>query len=671
MRFNRTALLASSILLAAIAAPLACGGGGSGGSTGTGATTTTTTTSSGTGGQGGDDLFDAGSDDIVSIAISPDSPTIEVLNGVAPAPTVFTAKGTTKAGAVVDLLNGSWEVDRLDLGSINASTGAFTASGLVGGTGKIKYSYGGSTGTTSATIKLHFTSEPQPIDPSIKGQFGTAGQADPAMSLLYPYDKTVFPRGLLGPTLQWNGGSAADTYYLHATSPTFEYEAWTAVPPPSRYDLPAEVWKKLTDSVSGPITFTLQRHDGSQAYLGVTRTFTIAPANLAGTIYFWEVNSGNVVRINPGDNAPQDFLQKPPGETCVACHSVSKNGSRLVASFKGGYSPWGTFDAATGASLYSSGLSSGFQAISPTGSHVLWRHWNDGDFNSTGYLSLSTATDATELLKLQPGGGAPSHPSWSGDGKKVAFSMRTNGNGLDFTQSSLWITDVDLAAPSFSNTHQIIPNDGARPTLTYPTFSPDSQWIAFERSTQARSRGAVSDVWLTSPDGATQFPLENSNGTGLLTGAEASSNYEPTFMPVAAGGYFWLVIVSERTYGNTLVDLNPQTRHKQLWVTAIDAVPTAGQDPSHPAFWLPGQALDNNNMRGEWALSPCKMIGQGCSAGFECCDGFCHDDGMGNLTCTNSGGGCSQIGEACKTAADCCDPSASCVNGFCADTIPH
>ncbi|MEO7331896.1 MAG: hypothetical protein ABI193_25190, partial [Minicystis sp.] len=351
MRQHRTALLACSILAAAVAAPLACGGGGSGGSTGASTTrAATTTTGSGMGGQGGQDLFDAGSDDVVSITITPENPTIEVVNGVLPAALVFTAKGITKGGASVDLANGSWDLDRLDLGAIDNTSGSFTASGLVGGVGKVKLTYGGTSGTTNATVKLHFTSEPQPIDPSIKGQFGQAGQADPAMALLYPYDKTVFPRGLIGPTIQWNGGSPADIYYLHATSSTFEYEAWTMVPPPSRYDLPAEIWKKLTDSVSGDITLSLQRHDGSQAYLGTTRTWTIAPANLAGTIYFWEVNSGNVVRINPGDNAPQDFLQKPPGETCVACHSVSKNGSRLVASFKGGYSPWGTFDAATGAS---------------------------------------------------------------------------------------------------------------------------------------------------------------------------------------------------------------------------------------------------------------------------------------------------------------------------------
>ena len=634
-------------------------------------TNTTTATTSGAGaggsGQGGSIFGDAGPDEVVSVAIEPADPIVEVVDGVLPPPLQLKAIGTTDKGTQVDL-SGTWAFDRFDVGSVDGS-GLFTATGLLGGTGTVEFtSQGGLKGTTSCTVKLHVTSDPEAVDPSIKGLFAGASQDDPALGLLYPYDKTVFPRGLTAPVLQWNGGGAADVYYLHATSTTFEYEAWGTVPPPSRYafpTMPTDVWKKLTDSTTGAITLDVQRYDGATAYKAKTQTWTIAPANLAGTIYYWEVNSGNVVRIKPGDTAPQDFLQKPAGVTCVACHSVSKDGSRMVASFHGGWSPWGTFEAATGASLFSSGTASGFEAISPNGSHVLWRHWNDGGFGSTGYLSLSTYDSTAELLQLDPGGGAPSHPAWSGDGAKIAFAVRTDGNGLDFTQSTLWITDVDLAVPSFANTKQIVVNDATRPTLTYPTFSPDSKWIGFERSTQARSRGAQAEIWLTSLDGTTQIPLDALNGVGYLAADQANATYEPTFMPVSVGGYFWIVVVSERTYGNTLVDTNPNSRHKQLWVAAIDADPKNGVDPSHPGFWLPGQGIDNNNLRGEWALSPCKKIGEDCSAGYECCDGFCHTDDAGTSVCEDNPGGCSHEGEACTTAADCCDPGATCTGGFC------
>jgi hypothetical protein len=659
------ASLSSIALLAA-----ACGGGGdgSGGSSSNGTSA---------GGAGGGGITTGGQHVVIAVEITPPTLTVEVLNGVVPAPETFTVKGVTSTGEQVDVA-GTWSYDRLDVGSIHATAGAFTATGLLGGVGTVTFTTdNGVSGTATATVKLHITHDPEGIDPTIKDAFDNATQVDPSLALVYPYNKTVFPRGLRGPIVQWNGGNQADIYYVHAIAPTFEFEGWSTVPPPSRYDFPGaplEVWRKLTDSTVGDIQVAIQRYDGVTAYLPSEQLWTIADANLTGTIYFWEVNNGNVVRIKPGDLAPENFLQKPAGVACVACHSVSKDGSRIVASFHGGYSPWGTFEAGTGASLYSSGLSSGFQAISPDGAHVLWRHWNDGAFSSTGYLSLSTYDNAAELAQLNPGGGAPSHPAWSTDGQKIAFSVRTDGNGLDFTQSTLWVTDVDLVVPSFSNTKMIVANDAQRPCVTFPTFSPDSQWIAFERSTQARSRGALSQIWLTNNDGSVQMALDATNGVGMITGDDQlHASYEPTFMPVSAGGYFWLVIVSERKYGNILEDTNASTRRKQLWVTAIDASPVPGQDPSHPAFWLPGQETTNQNMRGEWSLSPCKMLGDTCVAGYDCCGGFCRDnDGDGVFTCTDESGGCSQTGETCMTDADCCDyPLARCTGGYCAEDVPQ
>lgn len=656
----------------------ACGGGGdhnSSAAQGSGTGSSVGGSGGGNVGVGGELFNDGGSNQFDSIAIEPANPVIEIINGAVPVPLVFTAMGVTSNGDKVPLTGGAWSFDRFDVASVNTVTGELTATGFVGGAGTIAYKTPSQqAGETSVTVKLRYISDPENLGPTVKPAFDGATLDDPTMALLYPYDKTVFPRGLTGPVIQWNGGNAGDIYYVRAVSPTFTFEGYSHAPPPSRFEFPKEpvdIWKKLTDSTTGDVTLTVQRYDGATAYLPRTETWTIANANLTGFIYYWEVNTGNVVRIAPGATMPENFIQKPAGVTCVACHSVSKDGSRIVASFHGGYSPWGTFDAKTGASLLATDLSSGFQAISPNGSHVLWRHWNDAGFSSTGYLSLSTFDNSAELAQLNPGGGAPAHPVWAGDASKVAFSVRTDGNGLDFNTSTLWVTDVDLMANTFSNTKMIVANDPARPCVTFPTFSADSKWIAFERSTQARSRGAKAEVWLTNLDGSIQTPLDATNGVGALQGEQLSASYEPTFMPVAAGGYFWLVVVSERQYGNILTDTDPNTRRKQLWVSAIDANPVAGQDPSHPGFWLPGQGLDNQNMRGEWALSPCKQIGEGCAAGFDCCDGFCHDDGMGKQVCSDKPGNCALKGEMCTTKEDCCDPKAVCIAGYCADSEPQ
>ena len=85
----------------------------------------------------------------------------------------------------------------------------------------------------------------------------------------------------------------------------------------------------------------------------------------------------------------------------------------------------------------------------------------------------------------------------------------------------------------------------------------------------------------------TEIPLDTLNGNGypFAAGAarDADRDYEPTFAPVAAGGYFWVVFHSRRTYGNLLTGRALRAEGsgtKQLWVAAIDITPN-GVDPSH------------------------------------------------------------------------------------------
>jgi hypothetical protein len=478
----------------------------------------------------------------------------------------------------------------------------------------------------------------------------------------------VFPRGLLGPTIQWSGGNDTDLYNLHVESSTFELDYYGPVPNPSRWDfpvMPTDLWLKLTDSVEGQVSFQLKRWDGVTAFASPVNYWTIAPANLAGTIYYWAVNQGDVLRINPGASAPEVFLQKPPGATCLACHSVSFDGTTIVASQHGGYSPWATFNA-DGSVVFASDSASGFQAISPDGNWVIW-----GQSAGLTSINLSPKTTISVAATLFEPSGYPVHPTWSPDGTKVAYGVRTDGNWLDFNNSTLWVVDVDLNQPGFFNPTQIVVNDPMRPTVTYPTFSPDSQWIAFNRSTQARTRGAASELWMVKTDGSSPVRLDRADGVGHIPDAQTSLAYEPTFMPIAAGGYYWIVFVSERQYGNILTNQDPASRTKQLWVVAVDPNAPQGIDPSHPSFWLPGQELNNNNMRGYAALGECKELGEGCEAGYDCCSGFCVEDpnSPGAYVCDDEVPMCSPNGSACETAGDCCDSEADCIAGFCAKLI--
>jgi hypothetical protein len=610
---------------------------------------------------------------VVDVRIEPPNAVIEIVDGVIPAELDFTAIATNNQGdeSPVDA-SGLWTFDRQDLALLDPAIGGLTATGLLGGLGTLSFAYEGLQADANITVKLRYTLDPSGVDPAVKGMLEMANTPDPLVSLLYPYNFTVFPRGLLGPTVQWNGGNDADIYNLHVESSTFELDWFGPVPNPSRWDfplMPTNIWLKLTDSTEGDVSFELRRWDGVTAYTSGTRFWSIAPANLAGQIYYWAVNQGDVLRIQPGAAAPEQFIQKPPGVTCVACHSVSRDGTTIVASQHGGYSPWATFNP-DGSAIFASDSASGFQAISPDGAWVLWGQSNDGFLAQPSWLVLSPQNSVGVSTQMFQASGWPVHPAWSNDGLKVSYGVRTDGNWLDFNNSTLWVVDVDTNIPAFSNPVQIVGNDVNRPTVSYPTWSPDDEWISFGRATQARTRGALGELWMVRKDGSNPVSLDLANGVGHVSGPEVSQNYEPTFVPVASGGYFWLVYVSERTYGNTLTNQDPVTRSKQLWVTAININPQPGQDPSHPGFWLPGQELNNNNMRGYAALNECKELGEVCMAGYDCCGGYCVDEDMdGVFVCTDDPPMCSPNNSACVTDEDCCDPEAQCIGGFCSVVI--
>jgi hypothetical protein len=162
-------------------------------------------------------------------------------------------------------------------------------------------------------------------------------------------------------------------------------------------------------------------------------------------------------------------------------------------------------------------------------------------------------------------------------------------------------------------------------------------------------------------------------------------NYEPTVTPIASGGYAWVVFTSRRMYGN-VAQLGPwvsdptnypwldpgQITDKKLWVAAIDLNATAGTDPSHPAFYLPGQELRAGNSRGYWTVPPCRSDGSSCDVGDECCGGFCETGADGGLVCTAQTPTCSNLYDKCTTTSDCCGATqgVECINHVCTTAGP-
>jgi hypothetical protein len=677
-------------------------------------TTTTAATTSGsggnattTGGHGGEAL-DASDDGlfadhgaIVSLKITPATTTVDVVNGVV-VPATFTAVATFADNFAGDV-DADWACDRPDLGLMAKATGVFTAHGTLGGKGTVTASFGGQTAKADLSVVLHIDLNPGGLLPGEQTLFDTP-DATPSGTLIYPYDKTVFARGLVAPELMWSGGAAGDKYLVHFKQGFVDAKIYTTGDPPSSFTIPGTIWSNLTDSNAGEdLQVDVLRLSGGVAHAAMHEAWIVAPGSLKGSIYYWAVNTGQLMKIAPAaatptvvfDSGPADQLgtpaaanydgSMPPWETggnnkrCVACHAVSKDGSTIASIFekKGSTaSPWGTIDLTTTppttVQITPYDSTAIYLGLTPDGKQAVAN-------NAALQMQLvDTKTGAPIPTALDSMADKVADPAFSPDGKLFAFSSNVTGAyPVEFTRADLDVFDFDQATLSFTNRRNVVM--GGSEAIAFSSFSPDSKSVFFQKGDYSRAKYGANQVGhddLFMADLAGQvgtLSLATASGAGL----EAKNQhiaYQPTVNPISVGGYSWVVFVSPRDYGNKMLSISDPTyeNRKQLWVAAVDANPQPGKDPSHPAFWLPGQDLNTTNMSGYWALDACQQQGTDCDQGYECCTGFCQPDGNGKYSCVPPPGGCSDIGEKCTTSADCCgDPMIQCVGGFCAQGQPQ
>jgi len=668
---------------------------------------------------------ETGSASIVALSISPSTSTLTVTDLAAPPTTKLVASATYSNGTH-GTVAATWSVDRLDIASIGAATGVLTPTGTSFGTVKVTAMSGGQSAKGTVTVAAKLSLNPGMLTASEQSALSLATAADPGVTAFaYPYDGTVFPLGLLPPQQMWNGGASGDDYSLHYVVANFDLTVFTKADPPSQFTLPVATWNTLSATAQGSdVAITLNHLAGATAYTSAHQTWHVSTANLGGSIYYWAINEGQILKIDLatgtrtnvfqsgpntalGTPAPFDdgALASPPWESngsttsantrCVACHSVSKDGSTLssVVSRAGSAGPLGFVNLAT-SSLTAVGdyqMDTAFDALTPDGSLAVMNQWG----MTMQLLTSATGMPVASALDSLTG---VSHPAFSPDGTKLALATNCGPAGsatsIEFHQSDLTFYAFANAAPFFTSPVTVATSTGLGDAFAFPSFSPDSSFIFFQRG--AGSRAKITDPTTGDPThdaddlyvaaaaaGATPIALANANNPGGILPTDSQHlNYAPTVNPIAAGGYIWVVFTSPRDYGNAMVspagpppmDASYANR-KQLWVTAVDANIGAA-DPSHPPFWLPGQDLTSINMFGYWALSPCLPTvsdsgTSSCSAGFDCCSGFCEAGDAGSVCVANVGTSCVPVGDKCSTSSDCCSGAdIACVGGFCQETTP-
>jgi hypothetical protein len=626
---------------------------------------------SGGGGEGGCMLgcYTEGNPIPQKLVITPEHPTVTVIEGniSTQAFKVETQDGVDVTASV------TWLYDRPDIGDMVG--GAFTPTGGVGGVGKLRAQFQKLTAETSVTVDVTKTVNQAGLNAAQVAAFDAPVGPDPSMALVYPYDRTVFPLGVLAPELQWSGVNAGDVYRLKIQEKHLSYSVYFKAGAPARYLLDQEHWEQITSSGTGsksdPVTVELSRMSGGEAFQAVQHTWHVAQGKVRGVVYYWELPdacggnpSGRILKIKPDSPAPEEFFQ--PGG-CWGCHTVSRDGTTMMATLDAfGPFPQVTIDlkenpSTFGAITQAAGLTGTFGAFNGSGDKlVLSNDYVQSPNDGKRLRIVDTATGA--LLNTNAMGPGCLEPAWSPDGTKLAAICGATGNkwGFDSPTGNLAVADVAPDGVTIDNVKTIVPKGLAVGRPAYPSFTSDSAYIAFGRPTDGARSSASGSIWLVKPDGSELKELSAASSDG--------KSFNPVFAPQRAGGYYWLVFISRRDYGNTLVNTNRQ----QLWMTAIDDPPTAG-DPSHPPFYMRGQEGCGKSENAYMAPEPCKPKGETCVTGADCCEGQCIKDAAQNdYVCGDppSPGACSESGNACASKADCCNPMDECIDGFCQPEPP-
>jgi hypothetical protein len=662
MRLEKRFQLVFAAALVASAFFGACGSEDSGVASNSG-TGSTGSKDSGTG--GGINLNDGQVDGLV---INPPTATIDVNDGVSN-PVTFTAT-LTKSDGTTQPVNPGWNVVGPSIATITP-TGSLTATGNLGGEVTVQATYQAMTATATVFINLHNTSNPAGATPGDMQLLEGATTPDTAVQWAYPYDGTAFPQGLTSPRMMWNGGNPDDLYLIKLTGPNADLKYFVKVSPPAQVllpETPVDLWKQVTDSgKGGKLGLFVARLSAGVATVIANHNDHLASGPLRGTVYYWANSIGRILRIKAGAAAPDDFLAAAGVGGCTACHTVAAKGSRIVIGVdqaNDGQS-MNSFDLVNNQVKFSGGGRAwSMPAVSADGAVMVGNNLglNIQPVTQTGLYDVDTGTPI-------PGSGLDGIPLWmpffSPDNQKLVYVSPTAPHDLR-------MYDWDPTAKTFSNDQVIMPV-GGDPNLMigYPTVSPDHEMVIYTRSTTAAwdSRFGNADLYACSTSApGTEVKLKALGGDTYPFAAgdrDRWRNYEPVMAPLPAGGYFWVVFNSRRTYGNMLT-AGPESV-KQLWIAAIKTSAAPGEDPSFAAFWLPGQDLNTLNLRGFWALDPCKSNGNSCTDGSECCTGVCVDGVCGETT------GCSQDGNACTINADCCNfpGNIACIGGICTQKSPE
>lgn len=562
-----------------------------------------------------------------TLRIEPANVTLTVSNGVA-ATQEYRAIFTNDSGADEDVTDQA-VFNILDgrLGSFDGNV--FTSATDKGGETIVRASYSGELAETSLTIRLEAIVIGPGAGADAPTKFGGAEDPSRAPSFVYPANGVLVPPNLNILEFHFMPGPGNSLFELRFVGTALDLRVYLGCSPVGggcAYEPDEAVWTLLSDAERGqePVTYTLRGVDGTTpGTVGTSASQTIAfgADDIVGGIYYWNAGAGAIRRYEFGvsGQTAENYIDaaRAMASTCVGCHQLSRDGTRIAVGMDiPSPSPYRVFDVATRDVIYSQGTMFGgganFFAFSPDSTQILTS-------NGATIVWRDSTTGAAIMDPLVPSG---SMPDWSHDGTRVVYA----DPGIDppcfgGICGAPGVQEASIEMMPFDGT-----NWGSPTTLVpytgqnnyYPTFSPDGQWVMFNRSPATADSFDAPDaqVWM--------IPAAGGNAVHQVTastGGDSWPKWAPDKQNYHAGQMMWFTFSSRRAYG-----LRQAAGTSQIWMAAFDPARGATGDGSFPAFWLPFQEMGSGNHIAQWVTEverqPCSNDSE-CGAGEFCEEGEC------------------------------------------------
>ncbi|MDP2313516.1 MAG: hypothetical protein Q8P41_11470 [Pseudomonadota bacterium] len=468
-----------------------------------------------------------------------------------------------------------WTVSNRTSGTID-ETGLFTPSSDNGGITWVTARFDGVEANAVVTVVYD---EELVVDGAPTGGFDRRPTETTGL-WLYPEDGVNFPRNTPSIQFQWND-LGASSYRLRFTAATTDLSVYTTA---TSWSADEATWARLVGANAGAtLEVELSAIVGGEVLGEPRRTLNVNRMDGDGTIYYWSTSVSGFLRV-PYGGVAEEYLTATTTGHCVGCHDISPSGA-IAFTYDGGNGALGVRDMATGTDIvpYGTALLGNFKTYSPDGRYLLT--------TLNGALLLHDAATGTFLWEV-PVDGEATQVDWSPDGDSVVVVL-TPALSLDWVFTGGRIAVMEHHGDGVFGNPRVVYDPavlGAGYNAYYPVYSPDGEWIAFNVSTGDSYDDPDANVYVISAEGGDAVPLTAANQTDGIT------NSWPRWGPLPDDSVMWLAFSSKRAYG-TITAGAPQ-----IWVAAFDPTRArAGEDPSWPAFWLPGQDPAQNNHIPLWA----------------------------------------------------------------------